>query len=436
MEKSLLPLQTPSTPVLNLLTFIITGLGGVGKTEVARDFAIKNQNQFDAIIFIVADQRDRLVQSYAEVALSLGLVEPRSTPDPDNDREKLKLWFENPVKTPNGGMDLPNRLSGDNEGRAKWLLIFDNADNPQVLSDFWPIAGFGSVLVTSRDPSTKIQHYPFSDGLALEGLPTQDAMTLLKALTHNSNGGDESDIAAKAIVQRLEGLPLAIDQIASIITRRSLSLSDFVRDYVQASAYHKLYDERHTRNGYERSLGSVWAFDSLEAENKAAFSLLSVLAMLDPACIQEEVMLKSLDSRSTNEYPRLKTDYNDVLAVLIERSMIRRNRENGSLHIHRLVQDVARARMAKRRDTFTTAFTIAWKSVSACFPNRDEDMNTAGSVGRWQRCSVIYTHVVQLSKVTRELQEIQPDFGFPLEYVDLLYEAAWYVEESRETGLN
>lgn len=427
MELALLPSQADSVPTLNLLTYIITGLGGVGKTEVARYFAIQNKQQFNAIIFLVADQRERLSQKYAEIAACLGLVESRTSPDPEDDREKLKSWLENPVKVPSEVSEVPSRSNGKNENKAKWLLILDNADDPQVLNDFWPVSGFGSVLVTSRDPSMRIQYYPFSDGVTLEGLPTQDAMTLLKTVTRSDKETDENDSAAQTIVRRLEGLPLAIVQIGFIITRRSLSLRDFIRDYAKASDYHKLYDECCITNGYEHSLGSVWAFDSLEAEDSPALSLLSVLSMLDPICVQEEVILRSLDNSTMNDYPHTRRDYNDALARLIERSMVERDRDNGSLRLHRLVQDVARARIAKRVAYLTDAFDLAWKSVSSCFPFRNEEINTAGSVKRWQRCSVMYTHIVQLSQVARELLESQQNFIFYLEFVDLLYEAAWYV---------
>ncbi|MDI1493613.1 MAG: hypothetical protein OHK93_005909 [Ramalina farinacea] len=426
MDKALLPSQQP-TPMLNLLTFIITGLGGMGKTQLARDFANRNRSEFDVILFVIADQRQRLTQSYSEIARCLGLVEHGSTVDPENDRERLKLWFENPVKFANQITEAPVRQNGSNESKAKWLLILDNADDPQILSDFWPVSGFGSVLVTSRDPSTGIQHYPFSECLTLQGFSTEDAVQLLKTLTKSNNDRGEIDTSAKQIVQRLEGLPLAIDQISSIITRRRFSISDFARDYAQASDYHKLYDERHVKGGYEYSLGSVWAFESLETDEKGAFSLLCVLAMLDSACIQQEIMVRSLSHGAIDSYPRVSSAYNDFLAILIERSLVQRDLDDGSLTLHRLVQDVARARIVSRGELFKAAFEIAWKSVAASFPNRTEEMNTAGSVQRWQQCGMVYTHVVKLFQVARELYDTQKDVTFPLELIDLLYEAAWYV---------
>lgn len=425
LDKSLLPSQVDPSSAPNLLTYFITGLGGVGKTELVRDFASRNQLEFDAIFFIVADHKERLSQQYARVASGLGLVDYQQNPDPEDSREKLKLWLENPVKLPGDTSKSPHRYDGTGEGKAKWLLVLDNADNPQVLNDFWPRSGFGSVLVTSRDPSIGVQDNPSSDRTVLRGLTKDEAVTLLKKLTQNGHNTQEDEHAAGVIAERLEGLPLAIDQIRSIITRRNLSLSEFARDYAQTSDLYSLYDERRMANGYEHSLGSVWAFDSLEAEDKRAFSLLNVLSILDPACIQEEVIMQTLGSNAMQHYPRTKVEYNDSLAGLIERSMVHKDRDTKALYIHRLVQDVARARMAKCRGGLVSAFDISWKAVSACFPFREHKMMAFGSIQRWNQCSTMYTHVLHIGEVAWELLQTQDYIKFAPDFVALLYEAAW-----------
>lgn len=425
LDKSLLPSQVDPSSVPNLLTYFITGLGGVGKTELVRDFASRNQLEFDAIFFIVADHKERLSQQYARVASGLGLVDYQQNPDPEDSREKLKLWLENPVKLPGDISQAPNRYDGTGEGKAKWLLVLDNADNPQVLNDFWPRSGFGSVLVTSRDPSIGVQDNPSSDRMVLRGLTKDEAVTLLKKLTQNEHNTQEDEHAAGVIAERLEGLPLAIDQIGSIITRRNLSLSEFAQDYAQTSDLYSLYDERRMTNGYEHSLGSVWAFDSLEAEDKRAFSVLNVLSILDPACIQEEVIMQTLGSNAMQHYPRTKVEYNDSLAGLIERSMVHKDRDTKALYIHRLVQDVARARMAKGRGGLVSAFDISWKAVSACFPFREHKMMAFGSIQRWNQCSTMYTHVLHIGEVAWELLQTQDYIKFAPDFVALLYEAAW-----------
>ncbi|KAI9694138.1 MAG: hypothetical protein M1822_003409 [Bathelium mastoideum] len=249
LERSLLPSQVSRSSASNLLAYLVTGLGGIGKTELVRHFAARNQEEFDAIFFVIADQRERLFHQYAQIALCLGLIDDRYNPDPENGREKLKLWLENPVKTANDSSTIPSRRDETGDGKVKWLLILDNADNAQVLMDFWPRSGFGSVIVTSRDPSiqTSVQPYPIKT--ALTPLAPKDAAELLKKITQNFDSTQSINDAAIAIVERLEGLPLAIDQVGSIINRRHLSLPEFVQDYAQPSQFQKLYHERCIASG-------------------------------------------------------------------------------------------------------------------------------------------------------------------------------------------
>ncbi|KAK3657557.1 hypothetical protein LTR56_002332 [Elasticomyces elasticus] len=430
MDDALLPSRNP-TNASNLLTVVLTGLGGLGKTELASDFATRNRDEFNVIAFVVADSRDRLSQQFSRISARLRLTETRGNPDPEGDREALKSWFSNPVVFPDHATLAPTRSNLDDGTKVKWLLIFDNADDPRVLDDFWPSSGFGSVLLTSRDPAAKARHCPTSQSMLLEGLPDNDAIALLRKVANSDKDADD-DSAARSIARRLAGLPLAIVQIGSIILRQQLSLAAFARDYAESSKYHTLYDNRGNTNRYEHSLASVWAFDSLEAEDKIAHTLVSVLSMLDPACVPEALLLLSFNDNSLKYYPRNKVEYNATLSKLIERSMVHKDRDSGSITIHRLVSDVARARLAKRPRDLFMAFEAAWKAVASAFPGRSEALNTAGSVSRWQRCSEVYPHVVQLGHVALEMSDIQQAGTIQLEFVDLIYQAAWWQCERRE----
>lgn len=404
-------------------TFILTGLGGIGKTETARDFAIQNGANFDAVFFVVADQREKLNQQYADIATQLGLVDPRSTSGPETDREKLKLWLANTVKGFNDSIESSMRATDSSEDKIRWLLILDNVENVNLLQDFWPCSGSGSIILTGRDPF--MQCRTTATRQQLECLSTEDSVNLLKKIARCETDTEDNNRAAKAIAGRLGGLPLAIDQVGSIIWRRSLSLTGCARDFSQSPDFHQLYDEYVDITSYEHNLGSVWAFDSLEAEDKTAFSLLGVLSVLDPTCIQEELILQSLLVATIENYPRSKVEYHNALDRLMERSLVQKDSDTASLSLHRLVQDATRTRILNRNQ-FAITFDIAMKSVTNYFPFRDEKMNTAGSVHRWKRCGAAYAHVSKLSDVSKEMMATSHLVVSPIEFMELLYEAAWY----------
>jgi len=408
----------------------------MGKTQAALDFARASYpTKFDVVLFIVADQRERLSQQYTEIASHLGLTGPDTTRDEEYARERLKSWFRNPVRVISELEDYGSGISGSSSdshaeslhSHVKWLLILDNVDTISVLEDFWPISGMGSVLVTTRHPSIIVPTHPPPVHLTLDELQTQEAISLLKEISRCVDDAEEINSAAKLIVQQLGGLPLAIDQIGSIISKYHLSLTIFARDYASTAEYDIFYDEHCLSTGYEHSIGSVWAFDSLEQEDRPALLVLNVLSMLDAAGVQEEVMFASLKQGTVDGYPESKSEYHRAVGRLIDRSLVQRDDQDESLHVHRLVQAVARTRLLKRKQDFMDAFNIAWDSVAGRFPYRDQEINTAGSIRRWKRCASMFPHVSHLSQVVQKVRDAKSGLQVPLGFLDLLYQAAWFV---------
>ena len=425
---TLIPSRLPEElPRPNLLTFVLTGLGGTGKTSIATQFLQKYQQSFDVILFFKADQVGRLSEQYAKVAVEFGLVELGTGSDLDSCREAVKTWLENPV-----AKQYKSSQSADQDvkllGQATWLLILDNADDANVLADYWPVAGFGSVLVTSRDPFTRTQYFYPTAGIQLEGLQENEGIELLKTLTGNSSTKYCSDLekAARAITRRLGGLPLALYQIGAIIQRRGYSLAGFLATYTRDSDYYELYDERPILRGYEYNIGSVWAFESID--NASAMALLQTVSMLDPEVIQEELLV-GLDTAIIVTYPTTRKAYHQALSCLLETSMVEKNREDNSLSVHRLVQDVCRARMAKVKGESQAAFHLAQHAISLQWPytitKRQFKTASAGKIDRWAKCGILYSHIVSLSKNYEELSHMKKIESPSLELVDLICEAAW-----------
>ena len=86
---------------------------------------------------------------FALIASELELHDPSERVDTVISRELAMGWLTNPQKVMDAQSDLVSQSD------ARWLLIYDNADNPESLRDYWPVFGTGSILVTSRDPLVK-----------------------------------------------------------------------------------------------------------------------------------------------------------------------------------------------------------------------------------------------------------------------------------------
>lgn len=118
------------------------GPGGVGKTEIAAEFVHSRELHFDAILWVNADQDAKIAEAFVVIALQLGLIQGVSPDarDPMVVRDTVKRWLANPAK------------KYDSLEKATWRLVFENADDLDIIGDYWPLNGPGAVLLTSRDP--------------------------------------------------------------------------------------------------------------------------------------------------------------------------------------------------------------------------------------------------------------------------------------------
>jgi hypothetical protein len=118
LERGLLPQQPHSQQSQRRKIFVLYGLGGIGKTQLAADFARRHQATFSSVFWLDGRSEDRLRQSIASCAnrIPKGQIPDRSrksVPSSENDLDIMVVdvldWLARPDNT-------------------DWLLIFDNVD--------------------------------------------------------------------------------------------------------------------------------------------------------------------------------------------------------------------------------------------------------------------------------------------------------------------
>ena len=106
----------------------ISGLGGIGKTQIAVEYAYRYRDNYQAIFWITASTREAFGTDFAMLAALLGLPEQYEQ-DQDIVVRVVKRWLTT---------------------HTHWLLILDNVDNLEMVVDFLPVHSTGDVLITTR----------------------------------------------------------------------------------------------------------------------------------------------------------------------------------------------------------------------------------------------------------------------------------------------
>ena len=178
-----------------------------------------------------------------------------------------------------------------------WLLIFDNADDLEVLRHVWPANGQGSILLTTRDASAT--HSPASAGFHVQ--PFDDAagsevLLNLVGLDPNSTVNQEKAIS---ITRTLGGLPLALNQISGFIVQRKLPLQDFLPLYERNST--KIDARKTGISDYEHTLSTVWEM-SLSKLSGDSRTLLSMLPYFQPDALDKVILLQGSSMLDDTDY--------------------------------------------------------------------------------------------------------------------------------------
>jgi hypothetical protein len=175
----------------------------------------------------------------------------------------------------------------------KWLMIFDNAEQDQVLKAYWPIGASGAILITSR------KYCNFSKDLQRKGgtvkpFNLKESWDLLLQLLGDDWKKYEREgrisqtevTAAKHMLDKLEGLPLAIQQAAILIQDPTIGGLTIVKTYELFKERRRTLPERHrsVRSLSEQAIDALWNM-SFEALSPNARTLLGVLAWLSPGMI-------------------------------------------------------------------------------------------------------------------------------------------------------
>lgn len=292
-----------------------SGLGGIGKTQLALQYAYHSKYPYSLIAWFPAESYDELKQTMLEFARVLGFL----------GEEKCALSFVKQYLSEHPG----------------WLLIYDNVPSYAEIESFLPESG-GNVILTSRQ---RLWPSKFNV-LDLDVMNEAEAISLLKSQIKSFSFEEEEEQAAlKEIVKSLGYLPLAIAQAGAYMQQTKSSAADYLKIYklsaLDCLSYHQLPEgNQHlpVAKTWNISLGRIAEEARDQNETSYSLDLLMVCSYLAPDKIPRDLLLTWMKEA----YPKIHNHeyvFAKAIGQLWNYSMIKIDHQN-NISIHRLVQSI------------------------------------------------------------------------------------------------
>ncbi|KAL9057024.1 MAG: hypothetical protein Q9162_002572 [Coniocarpon cinnabarinum] len=203
------------------------------------------------------------------------------------------------------------------------------------------------------------------------------------------------------------------------------SVSNFLEIYPAKADIFECLHMIHT--DIEENLIDIWALDKLQEEHRDTFALLSRIAMLNPECIEHDLLKPRQTNSNTASLDMPPAQYIAHRTRLADASLIDVDSDTQDVRVHRIVQDVT-IDMIARRGSYLPDFRGAVQTVADRWPflNRDYVSGTATNMDRWEACKQAYTHIIRLMEVYRVFSRYAKQSLAVPELAELLLEAAQY----------
>ncbi len=312
----------------------IHGLGGIGKTQLAIEYAYRYSLEYTAVFWISGESMEQILASFLAIAELLGLPE-RQEAHQQRMVVAVQRWLCS---------------------HSKWLLIWDNLEEVELLRHYLPPTRQGGVLVTTRRhalgdvvQNAELPVMTQEEGVSLlmrraRILTTEVTREHMERLAASRPGEYR---AAQEVVTTLGGLPLALDQAGAYIEATRCSIYDYL-SLLQSSQL-RLLEEYEGFGDHPLSVPQTFTlvFEQLGRSDPAAVEIVTACAFLAPEAIPEAFFLEGAPHLGA-PFEELAADpfaFHAALRALLGHSLILRDATTHTLSIHRLIQMVLKEQL-------------------------------------------------------------------------------------------
>jgi hypothetical protein len=335
----------------------LQGMGGVGKTQVATEYAHRYADEYELVWWISADQPKLVAAALAGLAEPLGLS-TSATGIAETAQAVLNAL----------------RLG---EPYSRWLLIYDNANAPEDIVGLIP-GGDGHVLITSRNQAWRHQF----ETIAVDVFDRTESIEFLNRRAAKRI----SEAEATRLADRLGDLPLALEQASALQSETGMSVDDYLELLDEHTA--AVLDENRPAE-YPRAMTAAWrlSVSQLRAQLPEALELLRACAFFGPEPIPVDVFRRRTHAPGPHLEPILG---NQVLRARAQRTLGRFalakiDPRTRTIQVHRLIQALLREETdPETREVFRREVHLLLAGQALVDPNDEE---------QWSRFEELVPHI-------------------------------------------
>ncbi|WP_250285258.1 MULTISPECIES: FxSxx-COOH system tetratricopeptide repeat protein [unclassified Frankia] len=322
----------------------LRGLGGVGKTALAVEYAHRHAGGFDVVWWVPAQDPDLIPGHVAALGVALGL--------PD-------------------GAEIAAVLAALRRQRLRWLLLLDNVEDPDVVGPLRPVDGAGRLLVTSRRGGLD----GFGPAVEVAELTRAEAVGLLTARV----GGIDPAVAGR-ICALLGDLALAVEQAAGYLVQTGMPPEEYAE--LLAGRLEDLLARGRVADRPGITVGNLWALSvqRLRTTAPAAVALLEVCAVAAPDPLPVDLLVDGVEELPAGPLRAAAGDrlaWAETVGALVDYGLTRR--DGPAVTTHRLIAAATRAGISPE-GRMTTAATLL-RLLRAALPT---DIEQPAGWPRWR----------------------------------------------------
>ncbi|HEU5199220.1 MAG TPA: FxSxx-COOH system tetratricopeptide repeat protein [Ktedonobacterales bacterium] len=376
------------------------GLGGIGKTQTALEYAYRYAQHYAAIFWIEAETSEGISASFLRIAEQLGLTGAQEA-DHAQIVAAVQRWLAS---------------------HRDWLLIWDNVEDLEILQRWLPPTRQGALLFTTRRqtlgalargielPTMTLEEGTLFVLRRANVLPPEASNEHVQQVLQERPGAYTT---AQQLVIALGGLPLALDQAGAYVEETPCRLEDYL-DLYQLRRADLLKRRGDAVLDHPASVVTTWSlsFEHMEHVNGAAADLLRLCAVLHPDAIPEELFSggaallgERLGNTAADPF-QLHAAFQAVSAY----SLLKHQVEARTLSIHRLVQAVLWEQMSEQEREVWLWRAI--RALNAAFPEITHHV--------WSQCERLLPHVLACAAAL-------PDDACDPDLAEVLRKAADYL---------